>query len=331
MSCTPWADHPPVRLLQVLAAAATTAALTAPAAAGAAETGGASPPRAQAAQAATGGASPDHLRGRPVARELRATPGRVTAPVLPRVRMRVDHASAPRVSARLVILERGGDDAVARVDLGRLHTGERVIRRLPRATELPPGTYTVRLHVKDDRGRTLRRTRRASGKTTLVVRSAPRPTEPRPPAPSPGRGPYAFPIAGAYAYAGPGGSFGADRGTYSHQGQDLSAAAGTPVVAPIAGTVRQTANQEAGAGEYVVLDGNDGRSYFFAHCALGSTAVQVGQRVVRAARLCGVGSTGRSSGPHLHFEIWTPGWRTPGSTPIDPGPILRAWEQGRRA
>ncbi|HEV2769441.1 MAG TPA: hypothetical protein VGV40_04580, partial [Solirubrobacteraceae bacterium] len=171
-----------MRLLQVLAAAATTAAVSAPAPAGAADTGGASPSRAQAAQVPTGGASPDHLRGRPVARELRATPGRVTAPALPRVHMRVDHASAPRVRARLVILERGGDDAVARVDLGRVYTRQRVIRRLPRATELPPGTYTVRLHVKDDRGRTLRRTRRASGKTTLVVRGAPRPIEPRPPA-----------------------------------------------------------------------------------------------------------------------------------------------------
>lgn len=331
MSCTLCADHPPVRLLRVLAAAATTAALTAPATAWAAETGGASPSPAQAAQVRTGGASPDHSRGRPVARELRATPGRVTAPTLPRVHMHVDHASAPTVSARLVILERGSDDdAAARVNLGRVRTGERVIRRLPRATELSPGTYTVRLHVKDFRGRVLRRTRRASGKTTLVVRAS-RPSEPRAPAPSPGRGPYAFPIAGAYTFAGPGGSFGADRGTYSHQGQDLSAAEGTPVVAPIAGTVRQTAYQEAGAGEYVVLDGSDGRSYFFAHCVLGSTAVQAGQRVARAARLCAVGSTGRSSGPHLHFEIWTPGWRTPGGQPIDPGPILRAWEQGRRA
>ena len=313
----------------MLAAAATTAALTAPAAAGAAETAGASPSRSQAAQVRTGGASPDHSRGRPVARELRATPGRVTAPALPRVHMRVQHASAPTVSARLVILERGGADAVARVNLGRVRTGERVIRRLPRATELAPGTYTVRLHVKDPRGRVLRRTRRASGKTTLVVR--PRPTEPRAPGPSPGRGPYAFPIAGAYTFAGPGGSFGADRGTHIHQGQDLGAAEGTPIVAPIAGTVRQTAYQEAGAGEYVVLDGSDGRSYFFAHCARGSTAVQAGQRVARAGRLCGVGATGRSSGPHLHFEIWAPGWRTPGSQPIDPGPILHAWEQGRSA
>jgi len=329
MSCPPFADHPPVRLLRVLAATVTTVVLAAPAAA--ADSGGASPSPSRAAQARTGGASPDHFRARPVARDLRATPGRVTAPVLPRVRMRIDHASASRVSARLVILQRGAEDAVARVNLGRVPTGERVVRRLPRATELPAGTYTVRLHVKDERGRPLRRTRRASGKTPLVVRAAPRPAEPRTPSPSPGRGPYAFPIAGAYTFAGPGGSFGADRGTYRHQGQDLSAAEGTPVVAPIAGTVRQTAYQEAGAGEYVVLDGSDGRSYFFAHCVRGSTAVQAVQRFARAARLCWVGSTGRSSGPHLHFEIWTPGWRTPGSAPIDPAPILRAWEQGRRA
>jgi len=322
MSCPRRADSPFVRLLPLLAAAVTTAVLAAPAPAAAGDRS-----RSEAAPIPTGGASPDHFRARPVARELSATPGRVTAPVLPRVRLRIDHASASRVSARLVILQRGRDDAVAQVDLGRLPTGERVLRRLPRATRLPAGTYTVRLHVKDPRGRPLRRTRRASGKATLVVRPTPRPRQPRPPAPSP----YAFPIAGAYAFAGPGGSFGADRGTHAHQGQDLSAAEGTPVVAPIAGTVSQTSYQEAGAGEYVVLDGSDGRSYFFAHCVRGSTAVQVGQRVARAARLCAVGSTGRSFGPHLHFEIWTPGWRTPGSSPIDPAPILRAWQQGRRA
>ena len=112
---------------------------------------------------------------------------------------------------------------------------------------------------------------------------------------------------------------------------DLIAAQGTPLVAPIAGRVRQTAYQAEGAGEYVVLDGNDGRSYFFAHCQRTSTAVADGQAVARAARLCAVGSTGASSAPHLHFEIWTPGWRIPGSAPIDPLPILRAWEQGRSA
>jgi conjugal transfer mating pair stabilization protein TraG len=103
------------------------------------------------------------------------------------------------------------------------------------------------------------------------------------------------------------------------------AATGTPVVAPYAGVVSSTDYQAGGAGEYVVLDGADGRDYFFAHCVRGSTAVAQGASVVAGQRLCQVGSTGSSSGSHLHFEIWTGGWRVPGGAPIDPLPELRTW------
>jgi len=291
-------------------------------------TGGTTAPGTSASLERTGGTAPSHNAVRPVARTLRASPSPVVAPRLPALRLRVDHRQASRVTARVVVLDRETGDPVARYDMNRILTNRTVTRRFPRATKLAPGHYTVRLHVKDHRGRTLRRGTSTTGKAGLTVR-AQRPAPAPAPRPAPSTGRYTFPIAGAYSYAGPDGQFGADRGTYSHQGQDLAAAQGTPVVAPIAGRVRQTAYQAEGAGEYVVLDGNDNRSYFFAHCQRGSTAVGDGQAVARGARLCAVGSTGRSSGPHLHFEIWTPGWRTPGSSPIDPLPILRAWEQGR--
>jgi murein DD-endopeptidase MepM/ murein hydrolase activator NlpD len=83
--------------------------------------------------------------------------------------------------------------------------------------------------------------------------------------------------------------------------------------------------QASGAGWYVVLDGVDGRDYFFAHCAEGSVAVAAGAPVAAGQRLCGVGATGGASGPHLHFEIWEIGWRVPGGFPIDPLPQLLAW------
>ena len=106
----------------------------------------------------------------------------------------------------------------------------------------------------------------------------------------------------------------------------LAAAAGTPVVAPFGGTVSSTSYQASGAGEYVVLDGADGRDYFFAHCLRRSTIVAEGAAVAAGAPLCQVGATGTTSGAnHLHFEIWTVGWRVPGGTPIDPLPELRAW------
>ena len=103
------------------------------------------------------------------------------------------------------------------------------------------------------------------------------------------------------------------------------AAAGTPVVAPYAGVIASTSFQAEGAGEYVVLDGADGRDYFFAHCIRGSTAVAERAVVAAGAPLCQVGTTGGSSGPHLHFEIWVVGWRIEGGYPIDPLPELRAW------
>ena len=104
------------------------------------------------------------------------------------------------------------------------------------------------------------------------------------------------------------------------------AAAGTPVVAPYAGTISSTSYQSGGAGEYVVLDGTDGRDYFFAHCLRRSTIVAEGAPVAAGAPLCQVGATGTASGaPHLHFEIWLVGWRVPGGAPIDPLPELLAW------
>ena len=144
------------------------------------------------------------------------------------------------------------------------------------------------------------------------------------PAPSPG-GPGVFPVAGAFSFGGADARFGAGRTDHLHEGQDIMAAAGTPVVAPYGGVIASTSYQADGAGEYVVLDAADGRDYFFAHCIRGSTVVAERAVVAAGAPLCAVGSTGGSSGPHLHFEIWNVGWRIGGGHPIDPLPELRAW------
>ena len=145
------------------------------------------------------------------------------------------------------------------------------------------------------------------------------------PAPSPG-GRAVFPVVGPFDFGGAGARFGAPRVGHVHEGHDIGAAAGTPVVAPSAGTITSTSFQARGAGEYVVLDAVDGRDYFFAHCLRGSTAVAAGAAVAAGQALCQVGATGTTSGAtHLHFEIWQVGWRVPGGFPIDPLPELRAW------
>jgi murein DD-endopeptidase MepM/ murein hydrolase activator NlpD len=136
---------------------------------------------------------------------------------------------------------------------------------------------------------------------------------------------HRFPLAGPFSWGGPEAGFGAKRKGHRHQGYDLAAALGTPVVAPRGGVVEVVGYQGRAAGHYVVLDG-DGEDYDYAfmHLRRGSIRVRQGARVAIGQQLGEVGSTGRSTGPHLHFEVWAGGWYT-GGEPIDPLPLLQTW------
>lgn len=134
---------------------------------------------------------------------------------------------------------------------------------------------------------------------------------------------HRVPIAGAFDWGGADARFGAKRKGHRHQGYDLAAASGTPVVAPYRGVVTAVQYQRRGAGHYVVIQGED-YDYVFMHLRAGSIAVSEGDRVRTGARVGEVGSSGGSSGPHLHFEIWVGGWFA-GGHPIDPLPLLQAW------
>ncbi len=85
-----------------------------------------------------------------------------------------------------------------------------------------------------------------------------------------------------------------------HPGQDISAPRGTPVIAPADGTVTQ-AGWQNGYGQMVVLDHGNGLTTRYAH--LSKIEVSPGQELKRGSRLGEVGSTGRSTGPHLHYEV----------------------------
>ena len=268
---------------------------------------------------------------RPVARRFAVSPATVTAPRLPGVRLRVEQAGARTVRARIVFWPRGSG-TLARADLGRIAVGRDVRVRWPAGTAVAPGRYLVRLHVVGRGGAPLARGAGTSGRANLVVRSPavaappPAPAAPLPIAAPAPAGPFAFPVAGPHTLGEADARFGAPRGSHRHEGQDVIAAEGVPVVAPVPGTVRHTEHQPSGAGYYVVLDGADGRAYFFAHCQKDSFAVAKGALVAAGAPLCAVGRTGRATGPHLHFEIWLGGWRASrDSRPIDPLPDLLAW------
>jgi murein DD-endopeptidase MepM/ murein hydrolase activator NlpD len=143
-----------------------------------------------------------------------------------------------------------------------------------------------------------------------------------PPPRSAGSDDHRQPLAGPFTY---GDGFNVARTGHRHQGVDLLAPKGTPVVAPHAGTVTQVAYQRDGAGYYVVLSGSgETLDYVFMHMVKGSTRVAYGQAVTLGQRIGDVGSTGASSGTHLHFEIWKGPWAMGGKA-IDPMPYLKSW------
>jgi murein DD-endopeptidase MepM/ murein hydrolase activator NlpD len=154
-------------------------------------------------------------------------------------------------------------------------------------------------------------------------RPAPRHRRPAPRPPVRTSPSTAFPVAGRYSYGTAANRFGAPRTGHTHQGQDVLAAEGTPLVSPVSGRVLYRAYQRGGAGNYVVIHGSDHRDYVMMH--LQSTAsVSVGSAVRAGQRVGRVGHTGDAQGSHLHFEIWVGGWYA-GGHPIDPLPYLRRW------
>ncbi|HJR09553.1 MAG TPA: M23 family metallopeptidase [Pyrinomonadaceae bacterium] len=85
-----------------------------------------------------------------------------------------------------------------------------------------------------------------------------------------------------------------------HSGQDISAERGTPVFAAGIGTVK-FAGTQGGYGQIVIIDHGDGLTTRYGH--LSKIEVAVGQELTRGAQIGRVGSTGRSTGPHLHYEV----------------------------
>ncbi|HXF97814.1 MAG TPA: M23 family metallopeptidase, partial [Gaiellaceae bacterium] len=85
-----------------------------------------------------------------------------------------------------------------------------------------------------------------------------------------------------------------------HEGIDIAASTGTPIRAAAAGTVIH-AGWLGGYGNLVVLDHGNGLATAYAHAS--AILVSVGQRVAQGETIALVGSTGNSSGPHLHFEV----------------------------
>lgn len=136
---------------------------------------------------------------------------------------------------------------------------------------------------------------------------------------------YTFPVLGPHDYGGAAARFGAPRSGHTHQGQDVLARCGTPLVAARGGKVLYSQWDDAG-GNYVVIDGR-GTANDFVYMHLAEPSLLKPGEVVRTGQPIGiVGDTGDASGCHLHFEIWSGGWYRGGS-PFDPLPELQKWDR----
>lgn len=92
-----------------------------------------------------------------------------------------------------------------------------------------------------------------------------------------------------------------------HYGMDFSAPRGTPIYASGDGTVTRADNRASGYGNHIVIDHGYGYESLYGH--LYKYNVKRGQKVQRGDLIGFVGSTGRSQGPHLHYEVYKDGER----------------------
>ena len=86
----------------------------------------------------------------------------------------------------------------------------------------------------------------------------------------------------------------------THTGLDIAASKGTPIKAAASGTVSFSARKGA-FGELVVITHQGGVQTYYGHCS--KRYVSAGETVKQGDTIAAVGSTGNSTGPHLHFEV----------------------------
>jgi murein DD-endopeptidase MepM/ murein hydrolase activator NlpD len=129
-----------------------------------------------------------------------------------------------------------------------------------------------------------------------------------------------FPVRGTIDFGAHDARFGAWRGNRRHEGQDVFADSGTPLVAVRDGSVVETGD-DGGRGNYVAIWSPEvDRTFVYLHMRA-PTPLAVGDAVEGGARVGAVGCTGSCWGDHLHLEMRA-GMGTTGR-PLDPLPLLR--------
>ncbi|MDR6224564.1 murein hydrolase activator EnvC family protein [Desmospora profundinema] len=93
------------------------------------------------------------------------------------------------------------------------------------------------------------------------------------------------------------------RGSEFHTGVDWAAPVGTPIYAAANGKVIRSQSCACGFGYYIMIDHGGGIFSLYAHMWASSVRVRAGDVVRKGQQIAGVGNNGRSTGPHLHFEV----------------------------
>jgi murein DD-endopeptidase MepM/ murein hydrolase activator NlpD len=139
---------------------------------------------------------------------------------------------------------------------------------------------------------------------------------------TPARPGAVFPVKGPARFGEGGGRFRASRGGRRHEGQDVFAPAGTPVLAARDGIVLEKGD-DGGRGNYLAIFAPAVRQTdLYLHMRRPSR-LEPGDRVRAGRRIGSVGCTGSCRGDHLHFEVRR-GRGTQGK-PLDPLPLLERW------
>lgn len=239
----------------------------------------------------------------------------------PKINLRIaaSKATAARVQVRI---ENRGRRVVARQSLGVVKSGVNITKTVTKRISSQPGSYRLRLIVRDATGHKTRAAARTLRVTQPKAAAAPAaPAVVPAAAPQPGAGGYVFPVQGPCNFRSLSSqTFHASRsGGRLHNGHDIGTFSDyPPVVAVGAGTVERIWFDESGGGWTIVFNGDDGIAYGYLHLKPDTIVVKVGDRVTAGQPVAHAGKSGGNYDPNLHFEMRPIPWDQNRATAIDP-------------